>query len=86
MPQDYVLEKANGAVMPLDKSISVAFGNRCRIPLDFELVASHLPLYQSSLGDRLQYELTFNDYSRVIQATDDANASYTINNISLEYH
>ena len=40
--------------------------------------------YQSTLGDRLEYELTFNDYSRVIQATGDADASYDIENVSLE--
>ena len=40
---------------------------------------------RSALGDRLEDELTFNDYSRVIQATGDANASYHIGGISLEY-
>ena len=44
-----------------------------------------MPFYQSALGDRLEYELTFNDYSRVIQATGDADASYHIGGISLEY-
>ena len=44
-----------------------------------------MPFYQSALGDRLEYELTFNDYSCAIRATDDANASYDIENISLEY-
>ena len=40
--------------------------------------------YQSALEDRLEYELTFNDYSRAIRATGDADASYDIEN-SLEY-
>ena len=40
---------------------------------------------KTALGDRLEYELTFNDYSRAIQATGDADASYDIENISLEY-
>ena len=44
-----------------------------------------MPFYQSALGDRLEYELTFNDYSRVIRATGDADSSYDIENISLEY-
>ena len=35
--------------------------------------------------DRLQYELTFNNYSSVIQATGDVDASYHIGGISLEY-
>ena len=42
-------------------------------------------LYQSALGDRLEYELTFNDFSRVIQAIGDVDASYHIGGISLEY-
>ena len=42
-------------------------------------------LSTSALGDRLEYELTFNDYKRVIKATGDLNVSYTIDNISLEY-
>ena len=54
-------------------------------PLDFELLESHMPFYQSALGDRLEYELPLNDYSRVIQAAGDANASYHIGGISLEY-
>ena len=44
-----------------------------------------MPFYQSALGDGLEYELTFNDYSRAIRATDDADASYDIENISLDY-
>ena len=44
-----------------------------------------MPFYTSALGDRLEYELTFNDYSRVIQATGDVGASYPIGGISLEY-
>ena len=65
-----------------DKAIAYAFGNRFYVPLDFELLESHMPFYQR---DRLEYELTFNDYSRVIRATADADASYDIENISLEY-
>ena len=51
-----------------DKAIADAFGDLFFTPLDFELLESHMPFYQSALGDRLEYELTFNDYSRVIQA------------------
>ena len=68
-----------------DAAIAAAFGNRYHVPLDFELVESHMPFYQSALGDRLECELTFNDYSRVIVATGDAAASYSIDNIALEF-
>ena len=57
-----------------DKAIADAFGDRFFTPLDLKLLESHMPFYQSALGDRLEYELTFNDYSRVIQATGDVDA------------
>jgi hypothetical protein len=68
-----------------DKAIADAFGNRFYVPLDFEMLESHMPFYQSALGDRLEYELTFNEYGRVIRVTGDPKASYRIDNISLEY-
>ena len=67
-----------------DKAISDAFKNRFCVPLDFELLETHMPFYQAGLGDRLEYELTFNDYKSVIRSTD-ASASYTVKNISLEF-
>ena len=68
-----------------DNAIADAFGNRFFTPLDFELLKSHMPFNQSALGDRLEYELTFNDYNRVIQTVGDVDASYHIGGISLEY-
>jgi hypothetical protein len=68
-----------------DAALAKAFGNRYFIPLDFELLETHMPFHQSAMGDRLEYELTFGEYSSVIQATDDPEASYTIRNICLEY-
>ena len=65
-----------------DKTIADAFGDRFFTPLDFELLESHMPFYQSALGDRLEYELKFNDYSHVIKATGDVDH---IGGISLEY-
>ncbi|CAG2200878.1 unnamed protein product [Mytilus edulis] len=44
-------------------------------------LAAALP---AGLGDRLEYELTFNNYSNVIKSTD-TSASYTIKNICLEF-
>ena len=68
-----------------DKAIADAFGNRFYIPLDFGMLESHMPFYQIALGDRLAYDLTFKDYSRVIQVTGAADASYDIDGISLVY-
>ena len=43
------------------KAIADAFGDPFFTPLDFELLERHMPFYQSTLGDRLEYVLTFND-------------------------
>ena len=45
-----------------------------------------LPYYQARLGNRLYYEITFNDYNRVIKsAVASPDAKYKITDISLEY-
>jgi len=72
------------AVTQPDASIAAAFGNRFAIPLDFEILTDHGPFYQTGLNDRLSFELTFNDYGRVIMSTDPT-AFYEITNISLEF-
>ena len=61
-----------------------AFKNRFCIPLDFELLETHMPFYQAGFGDRLEYELTFDEYYKVINSTD-ADSSYVISNICLEF-
>ena len=68
-----------------DKAIADAYSNRFYIPLDFGLLESHMPFYQSAPGDRLEYEFIFNDYNCVNWAMGDTDASYDIENISLEY-
>ena len=54
-----------------DKAIAEAYGNKFIIPLDFEMLDSTLPYYQVRLGNRLCYEITFNDYSRIIKSAVD---------------
>ena len=74
-------DKANNAK---DQTVASIFDNKFCIPLDFEILESSLPLYQYGLGSGLTYELTYNDYSDVIKATD-PDATYTISNISFEF-
>ena len=38
-------------------------GNKFIIPLDFEMLDSTIPYYQVGLGNRLCYEITFNNYN-----------------------
>ena len=74
-------DKANNAK---DQTVASIYNNRFCIPVDFEILESSLPLYQYGLGSHLTYELTFDDYSDVIKATN-PDATYTISNISLEF-
>ena len=67
-----------------DVAIGTAYSNMFCIPLDFEILESHQPFFQSELKDRLSYELTFNNYGKVIVSTDNE-ASYNITDISLEF-
>ena len=46
-----------------DSAIADAYGNKLLIPLDFEMLDSSAPYYQAGLGNRLCYEITFNDYN-----------------------
>ena len=72
-----------------DKAIADAYGNKFIIPLDFEMLDSAAPYYQAGLGNRLCYELTFNDYNRVtksgVSSPEVPDAKYKITDISLEY-
>ena len=69
-----------------DNTSADGYGNKFTIPLDFEMLASAMPYYQAGLGNRLCYELTFNDYNRVIKsAVATPDAKYRISNISFEY-
>ena len=69
-----------------DKAIANTHRNKFVIPLDFEMLDSALPYYQVGLGNRLSYELTSNDYNRVIKsAVASPDAEYKITDISLEY-
>lgn len=71
--------------MAEDEANAATFGNRYYIPLDLELLEIHLPFFQTGPWDKLQYQLTFNDYNRVVLATGDYNKSYKIDNICLEF-
>ena len=51
-----------------DNVITNAYGNKLIIPLDFEMLGSAAPYYQAGLGNRLCYELTFNDYNQVTKS------------------
>ena len=72
-----------------DKATADVYRNKFIIPLDFEMLDSAAPYYQAGLGNRLCYEITFNDYNRVTKSTVSSpkvpDAKYKITDISLEY-
>ena len=71
-----------------DNAIANTYGNKFIIPLDFEMLDSAAPYYEAGLGNRLCYEITFNDYNQVIKSTVSPkfpDAKYKITDISLEY-
>ena len=72
-----------------DKAIADAYRNKFIIPLDFEMLDSAAPYYQVGLGNRLCYQLTFNNYNRVtksgVSSPKVPDAKYKIKDISLEY-
>ena len=72
-----------------DKAIADVYGNKFIIPLDFELLDSAAPYYQAGLGNRLCYELTFDDYNQVTKSRVSSpkvpDAKSKITDISLEY-
>ena len=72
-----------------DNAIANIYGNKFIIPLNFEMLDSAAPYYQAGLGNRLCYEITFNDYNRVtksgVSSSKVPDAKYKITDISLEY-
>ena len=72
-----------------DEAIAEVYGNKFIIPLDFEMLDSVAPYYQAGLGNRLCYELTFNDYNRVtksgVSLPKVPDAKYKITDISSKY-
>ena len=67
-----------------DTAIASTYRNKFIIPLDFEILDSAMPYYQAGLGNRLCYEITFNEYGQMICSAS-TDATYEVSDISLEY-
>ena len=74
----------DAAASPKDETLASVFKNRFCVPLEFELLNTHLPFYPGALSEKFSYDLIFNRYDRVI-LSDDIDAKYKISNISLEF-
>ena len=60
-------DKSTGVIQ--NNAIANIYGNKFIIRLDFEMLDSAAPYYQAGLGNRLCYELIFNDCNRVINTS-----------------
>ena len=81
-----IIAKDKDATNAQDDAIAKAYGNKFIIPLNLEMSESAMPYYQSGLGNRLCYDITFNDYGKIIQSTEASpDATYEIKDIALEY-
>ena len=73
-------------------AVAKTFGNRFRIPIDFELLNDIGPYHQASLADKLEIKLTFNDKKAIILASTatlataaDADYDYSLTDIRTEW-
>ena len=58
--------KDKDATIAQDDAIAKAHGNKFIIPLDFEMSDSAMTYYQAELRNKLCYEITFNDYGKLL--------------------
>ena len=72
-------------------AVAKTFGNRFRIPIDFELLNDIGPYHQASLADKLEIKLTFNDKAVILGSTAtlaaaaDADYDYSVTDIRTEW-
>jgi hypothetical protein len=72
------------ATIAADVAVAGLFGNRFSIPLDFELLETDMPFYQTAFNDTLEYEFTIKKFADVIKATG-TDCEFKISNITLEF-
>ena len=60
-------------------AVAKTFGNRFRIPIDFELLNDIGPYHQASLADKLEIKLTFNDKKAIILGSTATLAALSVN-------
>lgn len=72
------------ATIAADVAVAGLFGNRFCIPLDFEILETDMPFYQTAFNDLLEYEFTIKNHPDIIKATG-TDCEFKISNITLEF-
>jgi|GEM_PF-2949933 len=68
-----------------EKTLKAVFGDKYKIPLDFELLSTHAPFYKFPIQEDVIFELTLAPKEDVIVTTTTASMDYKLKNICLEY-
>ena len=68
-----------------EKTLKAVFGEKYKIPLDFELLSSHAPFYKFPIQEDLIFELTLAPKEDIIVTDTVADMNYELKNICLEY-
>ena len=68
-----------------EKKLNTIYGNKYRIPLDYEILKDHRVFYPRALHDALIFEITLARANMVIKGSDPSQLNYELTNIQLEY-
>ena len=68
-----------------NKMLFKVFAKKYKIPLDFELLTDHGPLYKYAINEDIIFEITLATNDRILVSTDTKDWGYKLSNICLEY-
>jgi len=74
-----------GNATPGEQKLKDVYGTKYKIPLDFELLTDHAPLYKYALDEEIIFELHLNSVNNVLNSTKLGKWNYKLTNICLEY-
>ena len=69
----------------VEKLLNEVYGSKYKIPLDFEMLTEHAPLYKAAIDEDIIFEITFNQNDQVLKSTKIKDMAYKLTNICLEY-
>jgi len=72
-------------VVANDTTLSEVFDKKYKIPLDFELLTDHAPLYKIAIEEDIIFEITLAANKEVLVSADTTDWGYVLKNICLEY-
>ena len=64
-----------------EKILNTVYGNKCRIPLDHEILKDHGVFYPRALHDALIFEITLAPANKVLKGSDSSKLNYELTNL-----